>query len=92
MGQLPDGETEVKQEGPYLEAGGLSFQQAIHTRQLWRLWAIFICLGFSVFSIMVHIVIHATGIGIPRGSAINIVAIIGGLSIAGRIIMGSAAA
>ncbi|GAH40189.1 unnamed protein product, partial [marine sediment metagenome] len=41
-------------------------------------------------AIMVHIVIHATELEISAASAANILAIIGGVSIAGRIIMGSA--
>jgi len=43
-----------------------------------------------VNTIMVHIVIHATDLGISAASAVNILAIIGGLGVAGRIIMGSA--
>ncbi len=47
--------------------------------------------SFCAATIMVHIVIHATGLGIPALSAANILAIIGGGSIAGRVIIGSVA-
>jgi len=90
-GQLPDGETEVKQEGSNLEAGGLSFRQAIRTRQFWMIWTIILCLGFSFFTILVHIVINATGLGIPIANAVNVLAVIGGVSIVGKIALGSAA-
>ncbi len=90
-GQLPDGSTEVGQESSNLEDSGLSLREAIHTRQLWMLGAIFLCLGFSAYAIITHIVIHATDLGIPVTSAVNILAIIGGLNIAGRIVIGGAA-
>ena len=41
--------------------------------------------------VMVHIVAHATDLGMPVTAAANILAFIGGLGIAGRIIMGFAA-
>jgi len=43
-----------------------------------------------VFIIMVHLVPHAIELGIPAASAANILAIIGGVSIAGKTIMGAA--
>ena len=91
MGQLPYGESEVKQESLNSEARGFSLQEAIHTRQLWLLCALSFCYYFCVATMMVHIVIHATGLGIPALSAANILAIIGGASIGGRVVMGSAA-
>jgi len=90
IGLSPYGEDEVKQEGLNLEAGGLSLQEAIRTRQLWLLCALSFSYYFCTATIMVHIVIHATGLGISALSAANILAVIGGASIAGRIIMGGA--
>jgi MFS family permease len=51
----------------------------------------FLCFGFFLHTVLVHVVPHATGLGILAASAANILATIGGLSIAGKIIMGSAA-
>ena len=45
---------------------------------------------FSYMSIIVHIVIHATGLGILAPSAANILAIAGGSSIAGMNLLGMA--
>ena len=87
-GQLPDGEAEVKQENSQSEVRGLSLREASRTRQLWLFTATFFCLGFSIFSVMVHIVIHATGLGIATTSAVSTLPIIGGLSTSGRIMMG----
>ena len=89
-GQLPYGETELEQESPNIADSGFSLREAIRTRQLWMLWVIFLSVGFSMLTVMVHIVIHATGLGIPAASAVNILSIAGGVNIAGRIIMGSA--
>ena len=91
MGQLPDGGNELKAESLDLQAGGMSLREAVHTRRFWILCAIFGCLWFSADAIWVHLVIHAIDLGIPAASAANILAIIGGASIVGRIVIGSTA-
>ncbi len=90
VGQLPDGENEVKAESLDLPARSLSLREAIHTRQFWVLCIVFGSLWFSSMAIWVHIVIHAIDLGIPAASAANILAIMGGAGIAGRILIGSA--
>jgi len=90
-GQLPDGESGVKAESLSLPARSLFLREAIHTRQFWMLSAIFGCLWFSQMAIWVHIVIHAIDLGIPAMSAANILAIMGGVGIAGRILIGRVA-
>ena len=91
VGQLPYGEGEAKEQSLDLEAGGFSVQRAIRTRQFWMFSVVIFSLLFSQQSIMVHIAPHATDLGISAAVAANILAIIGGLSIAGRLIMGNAA-
>ena len=44
-----------------------------------------------MFAIMVHIVPHAIDLGISDASAVNILAVIGGSMVVGRIVLGSAA-
>jgi len=90
MGQLPDGEEKVNIGCLNSADGGFSFQKAIHTRQFWMLCVIFLVVAFCVEAIIVHIVPHATDLGISAVSAANILAVIGGVSIIGRFIMGSA--
>ena len=90
MGQLPDGEEEVNIGCLNSADGGFSFQKAIHTRQFWMLCVIFLLVAFCVEAIIVHIIPHATDLGISAVSAANILAVIGGISIIGRFIMGSA--
>jgi len=90
MGQLPYGENGVKENSLSSETEGFSFQQAVHTRQFWVLGAILLCFLFGAETIMVHIVPHAIELGIPATTAANILAVMGGLTMAGMIIMGSA--
>ena len=91
MGLSPYGEHEIKLESLKLPVRGFSFQEAIHTRQFWLLCAIYFGSWFALNPILVHIVIHATGLGISAASAAIILAIIGGAKITGAVIMGSAA-
>ena len=90
MGLLPWGADEVKEQESNLQAQGFSFREAIHARQFWMLGTMLFCLLFGVNTVMVHIVNYATDMGISAASATSILTIIGGLGVAGRIIMGSA--
>ena len=90
VGQVPYGEEEVKAENLDTKAGGFSLREALRTSQFWLLCAMFACFGFFLQVIMVHIVPHATDLGISAISAANVLAIIGGTSIAGKIITGGA--
>lgn len=89
-GQLPDGALELTKETSEQEVSELSLREAVRTRQLWMLWTVFFCLGFAIFSVLVHIVVHAEGQGISSGNANIILTIIGGVNIAGRLVLGSA--
>jgi MFS family permease len=91
MGQVPYGENDG--EGPPLElqTEGYSLREAVVTRQFWLLLVMFGCMGFCRHSIIVHIVPHATELGMSATSAANLMAVIGGLSTAGRLVLGTAA-
>jgi len=89
-GLSPYGENKIKEQSSGFEARGLSLQGAIHTRQFWLFSAIGFCLWLAAEAIFVHIIIHAIGLGIPALTAANIMIIIGGLSIMGKITMGRA--
>ena len=91
IGQLPDGENRVKKSILNLPTNSLSIKVAIHTRQFWLLCAVFGCLYFNGGAIGVHIVIHTMDLGIPAFDAANILAIMGGAGIIGKIIIGSTA-
>jgi MFS family permease len=70
---------------------GLTFQEAIATRQLWTICFIYFIILFCVYTILIHIVQHAIDLGIPSGFSAGILSTIGGVSIAGRFLMGGAA-
>jgi len=78
-----------KQE-PVSETHSFFLREAVRTQQFWLTSGMFFCLGFCVYTIIVHIVLHAIGLGISSTSAADILATIGGLSIVGRIVLGSA--
>lgn len=87
-GQLPYGEKKVEQESSGSKVSGLSFQEALQTRQFWLVCGMYFVFLFSLVTVMVHIVIHATGLGISAVNAANILAIIGALFIAGVNVIG----
>ena len=89
MGLSPYGEGEVKQKNLISEATGLSLEEAIHTKQFWLFFITLFCFGVITQVIMVHMVIHAIGLGISAVNAATILAIIGGVSIIGRVTLGS---
>jgi len=88
MGLLPYGEGKVEKADLNLQATGLSPWEAIHTREFWLLTTVYFCFLFSLDTILAHIAIHATGLGISATSAASILAIIGGMSVIGRLAMG----
>ncbi len=88
MRLLPYGQSEVQGESSNLEVLGVSLQGAMHTRQFWLLCVVFLSFGVFQTAIMVHIVPHAIELGISATAAANIFAVIGGLGIVGRIVMG----
>ena len=67
---------------------GFSLRAALRTYQLWMICALFLCLGFCLFSIMVHIVPHAMDRGFSMDESAAIIAIIGISSIVGKVGLG----
>ena len=91
VNQRPYGESEGEKQGSVLETHEFSLNEAIHTRQFWLASGMLFCFGFSVYAIVAHIVLHAIGLGMSPTSAPNVLATVGGLSLVGRIVLGSAA-
>ena len=89
-GLLPYGESEVESGNLNLQTSGLSLPEAIRTRQFWMLITSYLAFCFAGQAVMVHIVPHATDLGIPPVTAANILALIGGISVLGRIGIGTA--
>jgi MFS family permease len=88
MGQRPYGEDEDRKLEVSFIAEGLSFKDATRTRQLWMLVALSSCFGFSLMTVMIHLVPHITDLGISAATASNVLATTGGAVLAGGILMG----
>jgi MFS family permease len=89
--QRPYGESKEEKQELVLETHAFSLREAVHTQQFWLASGMLFCFGFSVYTIVAHIVLHAIGLGMSSTSAPNILATIGGLSLVSRIVLGSAA-
>jgi MFS family permease len=89
LGQLPYGYD--KDEGIRSASvfEGASDKKAIYRRQFWMVFAMFFSIGFCAYLSIVHIVPHATDMGIAPSEAAKMLSTIGGMVIAGRIVMGS---
>ncbi|MFC1913048.1 MFS transporter [Chloroflexota bacterium] len=89
IGQRPYGDN-IGQEGLGSGYEVFSLYRAIRTKQFWMVSMMFLCFGACVQTIMIHIVPHATDIAISSVNAAIILATIGGVSTASRIILGGA--
>jgi len=91
ISQMPYSGNKEGEQQHRAEAEGFTLREATLTGQLWLVVAMFVCLGFSWFSIMVHIVPHITDLGISTANAANILAAMGGASVIGNVVLGVAA-
>lgn len=69
---------------------GLSLGEATRTWQFWILCAVFLCYGFSLSAVLLHLAPHAVGLGFTSRDAAWLVAVIGGASVFGKVLLGSA--
>ncbi len=67
---------------------GFSLGEAAHTKQFWLIMAMFVCFGFPLFSLFVHVVPNAIEQGIPPVTAANVLAIMGGMALIGNFVLG----
>ena len=89
-GQLPYGEYQTDGH-KQTDASAFTLQEATHTRQFWLLIIMFICFGFCVFAVTVHVVPSAIERDISAASSANILAILGGVRILGGLALGNIA-
>lgn len=89
-GLVPYGEEEVSTSGLNEAGRGFFLQEAVRTRQFWLLSIIYLFIIFCTQTIVVHIVPYALDVGISATNAASVLATIGGASIVGRLVMGSA--
>ena len=90
MGLEVDGQATVV--GALNEGGrGILLGEAVRTRQFWLCCVAYFSVIFCLLTIIVHIVPHASDIGLSARSAAAVMSTIGGASIVGRIAMGATA-
>jgi MFS transporter, OFA family, oxalate/formate antiporter len=90
MGLKPYGEDESI-VGTQFKPKSLSVSQAMAKRQFWIISGMYFCWGFAIQVIIVHIVPHLTDLKVATSQAVVVLALIGGLSVLGRIGLGSIA-
>ncbi len=90
MGLLPDGNREIQAARSNLAETGFYLHEALRMRQFWTICFANLATMFCLLIIMVHIVPHATDLGISSTTAAGILATIGGISMAGRLVIGIA--
>jgi MFS family permease len=76
--------------GRSMHQEGVAFHDAIRSGKFWKVFAMIFCLGFCIFAIMVHIAPHVTDLGFAQATAANIMATIGAVCVAGRVLFGKA--
>jgi len=89
--QYPDNARPAEPSGIRPPEEGLSFREAIATRQFWSLCLISLLVVSCTYTILMHIVPHAIDLGIPSGKAATVLAALGGVSMIGRLVMGATA-
>jgi MFS family permease len=88
MGLEPYGmNKQAEQELDFVTAG-LSLKEVVYTRQFWMAVAMLFCFGFCMLTVTIHIVPHATDLGISAATAANILAVLGATQLVGSITLG----
>ena len=95
-GQLPDGEraatvTEKKASQPSAQMVGLSLGEAIRTRPFWTIAGIYGVFGFCRSTYTAHLAAHVQDSGFSLADGANVLAVVIGASVFGRIGLGRVA-
>jgi MFS family permease len=88
MGQVPDGESKGSTWKPASDVSGLSSKQALLTKRFWLFATAIFCIGFCLWTIMIHIVPYAIDRGISPEIAALILASMNGAQPLGSILGG----
>ncbi len=89
LGMGPRAASEKSEHSRAVDAVSLSLSAALRTPQLWTLCAVQLGYFTSLMTIPLHIVAHGIDLGLPRVEATAVLSTIGGVSIAGRLLVGS---
>lgn len=91
MGLQPYGANDINGAvSKFTARAQLTLRNCMSTRQFWILCTVYFLSGYATQSIMVHIVSYAMDGGIAMVQAASVLSVIGAVSIAGRLGLGSA--
>jgi MFS family permease len=91
MGLQPYGLNDIRATGSeYTARVQLSLGECVKTRQFWLVCAVYFLSGYATLGLTVHIVPYAMDNGIALVQTASIASVIGGVSIAGRLVLGGA--
>ncbi len=94
IGLLPDGikpepaENQLQDDDNNSQHSGLSLPEAFKTSNFWFLGFMWLFVSVSIHLILTHIVPHAIDLGISPIDAAVLLSVMGGVTIAGRIVVG----
>jgi len=96
VGQFPDGvepTMDLRETAPQgkKDTPTFSFRRAIRTTQFWIMMALFWSFGFCRSTFLAHFPAHVQDLGFSLSDAANVLAVLNGMSIFGRIGMGDLA-
>jgi len=92
IGALPDGRKALSQDTNIEEirnqTDALTLWQILRTRSYWLCVSIWSCMSFTVLLVLTHLVPHTTDMGFSAAESATLLSLIGGTSIAGRVLVG----
>ncbi|MCG6534167.1 MAG: MFS transporter [Syntrophales bacterium LBB04] len=86
IGQSALGESDEQEDGSL----SFTFREALRTRQFWLISGVYLLMAACMHSVLVHIVPHATDVGIAEVTAASIISVIGAVSIITKVVVGIA--
>jgi len=89
MGERLYGESEREQEKDPQGLKALSYREIIHNWHIRMVCIIYFCFGFSLHTIMVHLVPHAIETGIPPETAAGLMTVAGGAGVLSKLLVGA---
>ena len=91
IGLLPDGDSNESCANANRSPNeSVTLRTAARTRQFWIICVVEFAIFFCLLTIIVHIVPHAMDLGLTPPTAVGVLSTIGGVSMLGRIVIGTA--
>jgi len=93
IGALPDGldsfSKDIKNKEESIQPADFSLLQTLRTKTFWLIAFVWLFLASNMFLVFTHLVPHVTDIGFSAGEAAAVLSLVGGLSVVGRVLMGT---